>query len=158
MNNSFKVLYFHFKLCLRLKNVSVFQGPFDVGNMILSFEGVTQIMMALAQSDRSMHQVSCLTLIVSCDLSLGKLVFILYLYCVVQVFFCFMLFLNIWFIKHVLMLTLEIQKCVVVPLCAISKPAQLTFIQITWLYTITNVQLKSVHISNNVILVKIVLL
>ncbi|KAL4218417.1 Protein unc-45 A [Mactra antiquata] len=32
------------------------QGPFDIGNMILGFEGVTGIMLALAQSDRVMHQ------------------------------------------------------------------------------------------------------
>ncbi|WAR16167.1 UN45B-like protein [Mya arenaria] len=32
------------------------QGPFEIGNMILGFEGVTQIMLALAQSDRIMHQ------------------------------------------------------------------------------------------------------
>lgn len=32
------------------------QGPFDIGNMILGFEGVTSIMLALAQSDRVIHQ------------------------------------------------------------------------------------------------------
>jgi len=84
MANSVTELYFHCKLCLRLKNVSVFQGPFDVGNMILSFEGVTQIMMALAQSDRSMHQVSCLILIVLSWSQSREI--ILYLDCVVQFF------------------------------------------------------------------------
>ena len=34
------------------------QGPHEVGNMILGFEGVTQIMIGLASSDRVLHQVS----------------------------------------------------------------------------------------------------
>jgi hypothetical protein len=33
------------------------QGPFEIGNMILGFEGVNGIMLALAQSDRAIHQV-----------------------------------------------------------------------------------------------------
>lgn len=32
------------------------QGPFEIGNMILGFDGVTQLMLALAHSDRSIHQ------------------------------------------------------------------------------------------------------
>ncbi|XP_060594947.1 protein unc-45 homolog B-like [Ruditapes philippinarum] len=32
------------------------QGPFEIGNMILGFEGVNGIMLALAQSDRAIHQ------------------------------------------------------------------------------------------------------
>lgn len=32
------------------------QGPFEIGNMILGFEGVSSIMLALAQSDRAIHQ------------------------------------------------------------------------------------------------------
>ena len=35
----------------------LFQGPFEVGNMILGFEGVTQMMLGLASSDRPLHQV-----------------------------------------------------------------------------------------------------
>lgn len=33
------------------------QGPFEIGNMVLGFEGVSGIMLALAQSDRAIHQV-----------------------------------------------------------------------------------------------------
>jgi len=36
---------------------TLFQGPFEIGNMILGFEGVTEVMLALAQSDRTLHQV-----------------------------------------------------------------------------------------------------
>ncbi|KAL3889632.1 hypothetical protein ACJMK2_001968 [Sinanodonta woodiana] len=35
---------------------TLLQGPFEVGNMILGFEGVTQLMLALANSDISIHQ------------------------------------------------------------------------------------------------------
>ncbi|XP_048728243.1 protein unc-45 homolog B-like [Ostrea edulis] len=35
---------------------SLLQGPYEVGNIILGFDGVTQIMLALANSDKSMHQ------------------------------------------------------------------------------------------------------
>ncbi|KAK3087864.1 hypothetical protein FSP39_011661 [Pinctada imbricata] len=35
---------------------TLLQGPFEVGNVILGFEGVTQIMLALANSTNSMHQ------------------------------------------------------------------------------------------------------
>ena len=35
----------------------VLQGPYEVGNVILGFDGVTQIMLALAGSTNSMHQV-----------------------------------------------------------------------------------------------------
>ena len=33
------------------------QGPYEVGNIILGFDGVTQIMLALANSENPMHQV-----------------------------------------------------------------------------------------------------
>lgn len=33
------------------------QGPYEVGNIILGFDGVTQIMLALANSDNPLHQV-----------------------------------------------------------------------------------------------------
>ncbi|XP_061176890.1 protein unc-45 homolog B-like [Saccostrea echinata] len=35
---------------------SLLQGPYEVGNIILGFDGVTQIMLTLANSDNPMHQ------------------------------------------------------------------------------------------------------
>lgn len=35
---------------------SLLQGPYEVGNIILGFDGVTQIMLALANSDNPLHQ------------------------------------------------------------------------------------------------------
>lgn len=41
----------------QLMDVLFLQGPYEVGNIILGFDGVTQIMLALANSDNPLHQV-----------------------------------------------------------------------------------------------------